>query len=44
MQCADVDTNLVGIQNMKELQINLDVTLNGITEKEKAVLKEIKEK
>ncbi|KAG5333299.1 GALDH dehydrogenase, partial [Acromyrmex heyeri] len=44
MQCADVDTNLVGIQNMKELQINLDVTLNGITEKEKTVLKEIKEK
>lgn len=44
MQCADVDTNLVGIQNTKQLQMNLDVMRNGITEKEKAVLQEIQEK
>jgi len=44
MQYADVDTNLVGIQNTKQLQMNLDVTRNGITEKEKALLREIQEK
>ncbi|KYM96382.1 PREDICTED: L-galactose dehydrogenase-like [Cyphomyrmex costatus] len=44
MQYADVNTHLVGIQNMKQLQINLDVTVNGITEKEKKVLREIQEK
>lgn len=44
LQNADVDTNLVGIQNTKQLQMNLDVMLNGITEKEKALLQEIQEK
>jgi len=44
MQYTDVDTNLVGIQTTKQLQMNLDVMRNGITEKEKAVLQEIKEK
>ncbi|XP_011643287.1 L-galactose dehydrogenase-like [Pogonomyrmex barbatus] len=41
MQYTDVDTNLVGIQTTKQLQMNLDVIRNGITEKEKALLKEI---
>ncbi|XP_011684975.1 PREDICTED: L-galactose dehydrogenase-like isoform X2 [Wasmannia auropunctata] len=44
MRCADVDTNLVGIQSTKQLQMNLDVARNGITEKEKALLREIQEK
>lgn len=44
MQYADVDTNLVGIQNTKQLQMNLNVTQNGITEKEKELLQEIQEK
>lgn len=44
MQYADVDTNLVGIQNTKQLQMNLDVMQNGITEKEKTALQEIQEK
>lgn len=44
MQYTDVDTNLVGIQSTKQLQMNLDVMQNGITEKEKTVLQEIQEK
>lgn len=44
MQCKDIATYLVGIQNVKELNINLDVIRNGITEKEKNVLQEIQEK
>lgn len=44
MQYADIDTNLVGIQNTKQLQMNLDVMQNDITEKEKALLQEIQEK
>ncbi|KAL0099841.1 hypothetical protein PUN28_019925 [Cardiocondyla obscurior] len=44
MQYLDVDTNLVGIQSTKQLQMNLDVTQNGISEKEKALLQEIREK
>ncbi|EFN78741.1 D-arabinose 1-dehydrogenase [Harpegnathos saltator] len=41
---AYADTNLVGIQSTKQLEMNLDVLLNGITEKEKIVLQEIREK
>lgn len=44
LQYADVDTNLVGVQTRKQLQMNLDVLHNGITEKEKALLQEIREK
>lgn len=44
MQYADVDTNLVGMQNTEQLRMNLNVTLNGITEKERALLREIQEK
>lgn len=44
MQYTDMDTTLVGIQNTKQLQMNLDVMRNGITEKEKTVLQEIQEK
>ncbi|XP_033196720.1 uncharacterized protein LOC117160226 [Bombus vancouverensis nearcticus] len=43
MQCKDITTYLVGMQNLKELQINLDVVKNGITDKEKNVLQEIQE-
>lgn len=44
LQYKDADTNLVGIQTTKQLQMNLDVLRNGITEKEKALLQEIQEK
>lgn len=44
MQYADVDTNLIGIQSTKQLQMNLNVLRNGITEKEKALLEEIQKK
>lgn len=44
MQYVNVDTNLIGIQNTKQLQMNLDILRNGITEKEKTLLQEIQEK
>ncbi|XP_050453162.1 uncharacterized protein LOC126852411 isoform X2 [Cataglyphis hispanica] len=44
MQYTNVDTNLIGIQSTKQLQMNLDVLQNGITEKEKTVLQEIQKK
>ncbi|EFN67987.1 D-arabinose 1-dehydrogenase [Camponotus floridanus] len=44
MQYTNVDTNLIGIQNTKQLQMNLDVLRNSITEKEKTLLQEIQEK
>lgn len=44
LQCEDIATFLVGMQTLKELNMNLDVVRNGITEKEKAVLQEIREK
>lgn len=44
LQYTDLDTHLIGIQSTKQLQINLDVLINGITEKEKAVLQQIREK
>ncbi|CAK9818860.1 L-galactose dehydrogenase [Anthophora plagiata] len=44
MQCKDIATYLVGIQNLKQLYMNLDVLKNGITEKEKHLLQELQEK
>lgn len=44
MQCKDVDTYLVGIQNLKELYMNIDILKNGITEREKSLLQEIQKK
>lgn len=44
IQYMNVDTNLIGIQSTKQLQMNLDVLQNGITEKEKTILQEIQEK
>lgn len=44
MQYTNVDTNLIGIQSTKQLQMNLDVLQNGITEKEKTLLQEIQKK
>ncbi|CAK9826311.1 L-galactose dehydrogenase [Anthophora retusa] len=43
MQRKDIDTYLVGIQNLKQLYMNLDVLKNGITEKEKHLLQELQE-
>ncbi|XP_043513393.1 L-galactose dehydrogenase-like [Frieseomelitta varia] len=43
-QCKDIATYLVGMQNLKELHMNLDVVKNGITDKEKNILQEIQEK
>lgn len=44
IQYMNVDTNLIGIQNTKQLQMNLNILQNGITEKEKTLLQEIQEK
>lgn len=44
MQCEDIATYLVGIQNLKELKMNLNVLKNGITEREKTLLQEVQEK
>jgi len=44
LQCPDISTHLVGMQNFRELDINIDVAYNGINEKEKELLEEIKEK
>ncbi|XP_033224051.1 L-galactose dehydrogenase-like [Belonocnema kinseyi] len=44
MQCEDVSTNLVGIQNLYQLRVNTEVLRNGISGKEKLILKEIQEK
>ena len=44
IQCKNIATCLVGMQNLKELHMNLDVVKNGITDKEKNILQEIQEK
>lgn len=44
LQYDDVTTNLVGMQSLKLINTNLDILINGITEIEKQVLSEIKEK
>ncbi|XP_051160619.1 uncharacterized protein LOC127281135 [Leptopilina boulardi] len=44
MECEDVSSNLVGMKNLTELNANLDVVRNGISEQEKILLKEIQEK
>lgn len=44
MECNDVSTNLVGMMNLKELNMNLDLARNGISDDEKILLKEIQEK
>ncbi|OXU30123.1 hypothetical protein TSAR_012735 [Trichomalopsis sarcophagae] len=43
LQCPDVDTHLIGMQNLRELDINMDVLHNGITEEEKKILKDLSE-
>ncbi|KAG7212417.1 hypothetical protein KM043_012732 [Ampulex compressa] len=43
LQYTDIATNLVGIQNLAQLNMNIDVINNGITEKEKELLKEVQE-
>lgn len=43
MQCEDITTNLIGIQNIQQLRMNFNVLRNGITEKEQAILKIIKD-
>ncbi|XP_076236038.1 uncharacterized protein LOC143180296 [Calliopsis andreniformis] len=44
MQCEDIATCLVGIQNLRQLHMNLDILRNGITDKEKCLLQEIQTK
>lgn len=44
IQCKDIATYLVGMQNLKELHMNLDIVKNGITDKEKNIIQEIQEK
>lgn len=43
MQCGNISTSLIGIQNMQQLIMNLNVSRNGITDKEKELLNLIKE-
>nr|XP_022919108.1 L-galactose dehydrogenase-like [Onthophagus taurus] len=38
----DIDTNLVGMKTLGQLDSNLDVLFNGITQKEKEILEEVK--
>lgn len=40
--CVDIDMTLVGMNSRKVLAKNLDVLINGISEKEKEVLEEVK--
>ncbi|XP_014487853.1 PREDICTED: L-galactose dehydrogenase-like, partial [Dinoponera quadriceps] len=44
LQYINIDTHLVGVQTTKQLQMNLDVLRNSITEKEETLLQEIQEK
>lgn len=44
MQCKDICTNLVGMQDLHDLDINLNVVIKGLTPKEKELLDELKEK
>ncbi|XP_054168197.1 uncharacterized protein LOC128965512 [Oppia nitens] len=41
LQHNEIDTHLIGMEDEKALNANLDVMINGLTDKEKAVLKEI---
>ncbi|XP_014612484.1 PREDICTED: L-galactose dehydrogenase-like [Polistes canadensis] len=43
MECEHITTSLIGIQNMQQLIMNLNVSRNGITDKEKELLNLIKE-
>ncbi|XP_015116198.1 L-galactose dehydrogenase [Diachasma alloeum] len=44
MQNPDIATNLIGMQNLEQLRMNLDVVYNGITDEEKTSLNEIVER
>ncbi|KAJ8688040.1 hypothetical protein QAD02_023835 [Eretmocerus hayati] len=44
LQSSDITTHLVGMQNLRELDINMDVVLHGINETEKRVLDEVVKK
>ncbi|XP_012271118.1 L-galactose dehydrogenase [Orussus abietinus] len=44
LQCNDIATNLVGMQTQQQLNMNLDLYRNGITDEEKNILHEIQEK
>lgn len=44
IECLDIATHLVGMQNLQELDLNIDVVLNGLNEEEKQILDEIKKK
>lgn len=43
-QCPDVATHLIGMQNLHDLDINLNVVYNGLSNKERELLNEIKQK
>ncbi|XP_076224662.1 uncharacterized protein LOC116433382 isoform X2 [Nomia melanderi] len=44
MQSEDISTHLIGMNTLKHLHMNFDILQNGITEREKTILKEIQEK
>ncbi|XP_063988259.1 uncharacterized protein LOC135168213 isoform X2 [Diachasmimorpha longicaudata] len=41
MQHSDIATNLIGMQNLEQLRMNLDIVYNGITDEEKTALDEV---
>lgn len=43
-QSPDVATHLIGIQDLHDLEISLNVIYNGLTNKERELLDEIKQK
>lgn len=44
MQCKDIDTHLIGMMNVKEVESNLATLHDGITDEEKELLNEIQNK
>ncbi|XP_014231901.1 L-galactose dehydrogenase-like isoform X1 [Trichogramma pretiosum] len=44
LQCPDFATNLIGMQNLKDLEMNLNTLNHGITDEEEKTLSFIKEK
>ncbi|XP_044016791.1 L-galactose dehydrogenase-like isoform X1 [Aphidius gifuensis] len=44
MQCKDIDTHLIGMMNVKEVESNLATLHDGITDKEQQLLNEIQNK
>ena len=44
LQMPDISTNLVGMQNMRELEINLECITREFDDKQQSLLNEVQEK